>query len=193
MKIENNPTTNQVPDVVRRVLVALDEATQFTPIDVMLTELHLIIERLTFHDITSEPDKPLRSEDIHVLLSGDISDSLTDFIQWAAQQNLLKLFKGQGGEVFLGYCARYYRQVPQVTVTSPIQLEAAFKRSIIDQLRTVHPLPTRLIFKTEPSLVVGCVITTPKRGYDYSLKRGMLNSISTHLLNQTLGEEVPRG
>lgn len=185
MKTVNDPTNAiDVPPVIREALSQLDEFTQNMPVDEMVKELHLIIERLTFHSNTSRRQRELGAQDIEALLGSDVSRSMFDFMVWSADHKLLKLFQGDAGQVFLSYCAKHYRHIGEVTVTTPVSLSDVFTFTISEQLRQVHPFPTRLIFRTEPSLVAGVVIKTSDDLHDYSLRKSMLSDISAYLRAQ---------
>lgn len=185
MKTANNPTdTIDVPPVIREALSQLDEFTQNMPIDEMVKELHLIIERLTFHSNTTKRQKELTPQDMEALLSSDVSPRMFDFMVWSADKKILKLFVGDAGQVFLSYCAKHYRHIGEVVVTTPVVLSDVFTFTASEQLRQIHPFPTRLIFRTEPSLVAGVVIKTPEELHDYSLRKTMLSDISAYLRAQ---------
>lgn len=180
MKTASDPTsTANVPPLISQAIAQLDEFTQNVPIETMLKELHLVIERLTFHQNTTKKETQLDRQDIESLLGSDVSRSMFDFMVWCTENKLLKLFVGYGGQVFLSYCAKHYRYVGEVVFTTSVELSDTFRFTVSEQLRQMYPFPARLIFKVQPSLVAGFVLTTHEgKTADFSLRKNMLADIA---------------
>lgn len=168
---------------MNKMFAHLDMTTSDIPIEQMLTELQVVVERFSFYEMTHESDAPIDIDMVQTLLGDDVSSGVFSFVEWAADHNILRLFTGNNGQLFLSYCTRHYKTVPEVVIATPITLDTAKRRELTERLRLVHPLPARLIFKTSPSLLVGCTITNGDSTRDYSLKRTMLSNIRQHAEN----------
>jgi hypothetical protein len=182
MSTEANPSqaSPSTQQFLRAILAKLDELTIASRIESTLGELQVCIERINFHMSVHPNDTTISSDSLSVLLQSDVSAQMHEFVQWSIDQGYLKIFIGKVGRVFLSYCVRYYKTVPEVIVQTPIPLSDATIRYLSQQLRPVHPYPSRLVFVTNKSLIAGCVITTPIKTYNYSLSHEMSADIKRY-------------
>jgi F0F1-type ATP synthase delta subunit len=183
MNTENNtaPVAVQTKKFLDMILKELDALTVASRTETTLNELQVCIERITFH-LTAHPQDTTISPDILVqLLQTDVSKEMQQFIEWAVSHGFVKLFIGNVGRAFLSYCSRYYRGMPEIIVQTPVPISESFSTILTQELRAAHPYPARIIFQTERSLIVGCVITTPQRTYDYSVRRTMTSNIALYV------------
>ena len=166
----NQPT---IPDDVRgaigrEIMSVLNACTIDVPIEQTIQELQVAIERLSFGGETMGPD--ISMDDIDTLLNGDISAGTMQFINWLQERKSLSILMGQRGNMFLAFCIRYYRTIREVKCITPVVLSEGFRISLLGQLRTIYPEPTRILFDVSPSLVAGCVIDDGEKRTDMSLR-----------------------
>lgn len=169
-------TSNEQPRITpelrysigREIISVLNGCTINISLEQTLQELQLAVERFTFGSHGSSRDMTMN--DVDTLLRGDVSPDMMSFIEWLHHRKLLRLLVGKNGRLLLSFCTRYYRSVPQVTCSTPIPLRESFRIRLLTQLRRIYPEPTRIVFETVPSLMVGCVINDGTKSFDMSLQ-----------------------
>lgn len=172
MNTDNSrPPSNPSSAISREVVKALDESSIHMPIDQMLQELQLIVERLTFGMNTGQSgtQPALNTGDIGTLLGTDVSPALTTFVLWLNSRNMLRLLSGKNGRHFLSFCVQHYSSVKEIRCSVPISLSEGMRQSLLGHLRRLYPEPARIIFEVAPSLVAGCVIHDGESVTDMSL------------------------
>lgn len=195
MNTENNtsaPPNKANHSLGREIIYVLNSCMLNVPIGQTLRELQIAIERLTFaHDAAKE--KGLTLHEIDNLLGGDISPGAMDFIKWLHTRKLVRVLVGQNGRLFLEHCVRYYRTIQEVHCITAINLDDETRIKVLERLRLMYPEPTRIVFSSQASLVVGCVIDDGEKVTDMSLKSKMPNLIRNYIGSRHIRESMSHG
>jgi F0F1-type ATP synthase delta subunit len=189
MDKQNNGVANQV-------MKQLDEFTLHLPIDQIMGELQVIIERLSFselHQVLPGSRDQDKLSEIELLLKDDISPEVLGFVKWMAQQNLMRLLGGKGGRLFLSYCSVHYRKVQQVRFVTAVDIGEAARHSIVNKLRVIYPEPTRIIFEVETSLLAGCLIDDGQRRSDMSLQTNLASTLAERVAGRAYANGAVNG
>lgn len=159
-------------DFIRRVFLQLDTETFSLSIDQLLSELHIVVERMSF----SGAHKNLKYDDnsslaeIDLLFEGEISPSMLNFIHWLAVNGNLGVLADKAGNVFLNACINRYQKATEIRFLTAVELPDLLKQSIIGRLYHIYPSTSRVVFEVSPSVIAGFVIKDKFKLVDKSLK-----------------------
>lgn len=153
------------------IAAALEEYTHTLPVGQLLSELQLVIERVTFSGIAAsrESHETIMAE-IEVLFSEDVSSGVLKFILWLQQKKLLSLLSGNNGSLFLNFCIKRYRNKQQVVFTTAVAISFDLQEYIYAALRSVKTADARIAFKVDPHLIAGFTIDDGGGLVDRSLR-----------------------
>jgi len=181
--MNNEPKTfNQVT----QILDQLDMATASLSTSQLLFELQVIVERLSFTklDDTIKQCSQENLAKIDLLFDGEISNGMLSFVHWLAKYGILKILVDDTGCIFLNYCIKKYKQIPEIKFIAPIQLSDETKCYILKQLRLIYPQPARIIHEVAPSLSAGFIIQNGAEIIDRSLRSKIIQSVKPYILKQ---------
>ncbi len=169
--------------IVLGIFGALDSETGSLSIGQVLTELQVVIERISFSGLHSNEQNnyQVSPEDIDILFEGEISDSMLNFVHKLAERRMLRIVADRTGQLFLNFCIQQYKLVKEIRFLTPVLLSEEAQNNLLLRLRLLYPAPARIIFETNPSLVAGFVINDGTKTVDYSLKSTMVTKIKPHL------------
>jgi len=180
---------------VTQILDELDLATSSLPINQLLAELLVVVERLSFtgiHDAIQQYSLENIAK-IDLLFEGEVSDGMLSFIHWLAKYNMLKVLVDDTGSIFLNYCIKKYKQIAEVKFITPIQLSDETKSYTLGRLRLIYPQPARIIYEVIPSLSAGFVIQDGTKIVDRSLHTKITQSVKPYILKQCQQSMVNHG
>ncbi len=165
------------------VITKLDEATKDLPVDQLISELQLVVERISFSQLESKKSRgtPVTIAEINLLLDGEISAEVLGFVQWMSAQNMLSMISDSNGLLFLDYCIKKYKKIIQIKFTTAISLDDTTKETIKARLLPTYPVGTRMIFNTSPSIVAGFILDDGQVSADKSLRSYMQQAIKPQL------------
>jgi len=179
MNNESNPkrTTAQI------LFDQLDHMTCHLPIKQLLSEIQIIIERLSFSEICEryKNDQVAQKNEVDMLFEGEVSDAMLDFVHWLIEKNGLGVLSDKAGRMFLGYCIRSYKDAPEVKLITAVQLDNEFAKTLINKLRILYPAPTRIVYYIAPNLVAGIVIKDGSKTIDLSLNSFMVKTVKQRI------------
>jgi F0F1-type ATP synthase delta subunit len=179
-----------VSDIVQE----LDRATLSLPVDQLLSELQIVVERISFSQVQnrqSGQNNDISIAQINMLFQDEISTEMLGYVQWLREHNLLTAVADNNGLVFLNYCIKKYKQLTQVRFITAIPISDTLKAHIRKSLFHLYPSGARLIFETNASLVAGFVIEDGINTVNKSLKHTMLSSLRPRVAQAAFG--APRG
>lgn len=172
------------PSATLRVMYHLDQATKRLPIDQLLSELHIVVERITFtalHENKIQSSNEFINE-LNLLFENEISAELLKFVHWLATMNALGVMSGRTGNLFLQYCIKQYRNVPEIHFTTPVELQIETQEYITERLYRLYPSSSRVVYRVMPNLVAGFVIYDGTKTIDRSLQSHMTRKIKSHII-----------
>ena len=175
MKTETSNT-----DIIMR---QLSSATINLPVAQLLSELQVVVERLSFSGLVYREDSRgvLFMGELDSLFDGEISNSMLDFLHWLSSTRILGILTGRTGHLFLGYCNKIYGNVKEIKFITSIELSPQYQSQIVLKLRTLYPLPARIVCEVSPSLKAGFIIKDNSKIIDLSLKSRMEKNIKTYV------------
>ncbi len=161
----------------------LDLMTCHLPIKQLLSEIQVVIERLSFSEISDryKNDQVAQKNEVDLLFEGEISDSMLDFVHWLIEKNGLGILSDKIGRMFLEYCIKAYKGAPEVKLITAVQLDDEFAKKLINKLRTLYPAPTRIVYYIAPNLVAGIVIKDGTKTIDLSLNSFMVKAVKPRI------------
>lgn len=185
MNDENNiPEMPAAQSLGQDVLVGeLNRLTQHYSKKMTLSELQLVVERITFGlTMKSTPKTPEELlQNVHVLLADDVSVEMLAFVDWVIDQQSVGSLQAEAGRAFLNHTIQYLHSIEEIIVATPVALGDSHRRRVVTNLRAVHPDPARIIFETKPSLLLGCTISAGNTVYDYSLVHSANNRMKEYV------------
>lgn len=155
------------------LLNQLDITTAHLSVDQLLSELQIVVERMSFSGLNESQqweDPNLLTAQIGILFEGEISTEMLDYIQWLREKSLLGIVMGSNGILFLNYCIKKYKNLPQIKFITPLPASLSLREYIRQRILPAYPAGARLVFVTKPSLVAGFVIDDGVRSIDRSLR-----------------------
>ncbi len=179
---------------VLNAIYRLDQATKRLPVAQLLSELQIAVERISFSSIhaRSPQSTPEFIIELDMLFENEISEDLLQFIHWLASLNALSVLADRTGTLFLNYCIKQYRNVPEVRFITPIELSAENRQYVAQRLDRLYPSPSRVVYEVMPSLVAGFIIHDGSKTVDRSLRSHMTRIIKPELI-QDIRRESPHG
>jgi F0F1-type ATP synthase delta subunit len=175
-----------VSDIVQE----LDRATAQLPVDQLLSELQIVIERISFSQVQnrqSGQNNDISIAQINMLFQDEISTEMLGYVQWLREHRLLLAVSDNNGLLFLNYCIKKYKQLTQVRFVTAIPISETLKSHVRSRVTRLYPSGARLIFETNSSLIAGFVIEDGTNTVNKSLKHTMLSSLRTHVQQTTVG------
>ena len=180
---------------VSQIVQELDRATAQLPVDQLLTELQIVVERISFSQLQNKQqrqDSQVSIAQLNMLFQDEISEEMLGYVQWLREHNLLLVLADKNGLLLLNYCVKKYKQITQVRFISAITIGDSLKEHVRSLVPKLYPSGARLIFETNPSLVAGFVIEDGSRTIDKSLKRTLIQSLRGQI-EKTTGQVVAHG
>ncbi len=161
----------------------LDQMTCHLPIKQLLSEIQVVIERLSFSEICEryKNDQVGQKNEVDMLFEGEISDAMIDFLHWLIEKNGLKILSDRVGRLFLEYCIKAYKDAPEVKLITAVQLNDEFAKKLINKIRILYPAPTRIVYYIAPNLVAGIVIKDGSKTIDLSLNSFMVKAVKPRI------------
>lgn len=175
---------------VNQIVQEFDRITAQLPIDQMLTELQIVVERLSFSQIQTtqnSTDSNVSIAHINMLFQDEISTEMLEYVQWVREHNMLSALTDKNGLLFLNYSIKKYKQMTQVRFITAIPISNGLKIDVKNAMLRLYPSGARLIFETRPSLVAGFVIEDGSNTVNRSLKHTMLSSLRTRVMQTNQG------
>jgi len=174
---------------IQQMLDELNRATERLPVDQFLSELQLIIERISFSQLhlNRQQQVSVTIAQIDMLFQGEISTEMLGFVQWLREANLLHVIADKPGLLFLNYCIKKYKGMTQVRFVSAVSLDTTLRDYVWQSILKLYPANTRLIFEVNPSLVAGFIIEDGAKTVDKSLRSQMVSTLRTRIQQTTLG------
>lgn len=169
-----------------QILNQLDSATASLPVNQLLAELQVVIERLGFtslHNSKQQHSTETLAE-LDLLFEGEVSDGMLSFVHWLAESDMLRLLVDDTGRIFLNHCIKRYSQITEIKFITPVQLSTTTKQYTSERLRSLYPPPARIIYEVMPSLSAGFVIQDGTRTVDRSFRSNMIQSIKPYMEKQ---------
>lgn len=177
---------------IGEVLNQLDRATAQIPVDQLITELQIVVERISF----SRPGQRQQGQSneisiaqINMLLQDEVSPEMLSYVQWMRENRLLLTLADTNGLLFLNHCIKKYKQLTQVRFITPVPISEGLKAHVTQSLVTAYPSGTRLIFETNSSLLAGFVIDDGTNTINRSLKNASLSTLKRRVA-QSVGGAV---
>lgn len=180
---------------VSEIVAELDKATAQLPVDQLLTELQIVVERISFSQLQhkqNRQDSEVSIAQINMLFQDEISEEMLAYVQWLREHKLLLVLADQNGLLLLNYCVKKYKQVTQVRFISAVPIGDELKAHVRASLPKLYPSGSRLVFESNPSLIAGFVIEDGSRTVDKSLKRTLLQSLRG-VIEQRADQAVAHG
>lgn len=175
---------------VSQIVQEFDRVTAQLPVDQMLTELQIVVERLSFSQVQSRQngnDAPVSIAQINMLFQDEISTEMLGYVQWVRDHNMLILLTDRNGLLFLNYCIKKYKEMTQVRFVTAIPISDTLRLHIKNAMLRLYPSGARLIFETRPSLVAGFLIEDGTNTVNRSLKHTMLSTLRARVLQANQG------
>ncbi len=93
MIISMNNVSNVKKTTTQILFDQLDQMTCHLPIKQLLSEIQVVIERLSFSEICEryKNDQVGQKNEVDMLFEGEISDAMIDFLHWLIEKNGLKI------------------------------------------------------------------------------------------------------
>lgn len=172
----------------QKIVQQLDLATERIPVDQLIAELQIVIERISFsriHESTNEDSKSYVTDQIDLLFRGEVSPGVLAFVQWMASQGFLAVLAGDTGLAFLGHCVRKYTNLTQVRFITAVVINESLKEYISQTITKRYPRNSRLVFETNAGIIAGFVIDDGTKVVDKSLQ-----SLAAKRLRPRIAETV---
>jgi len=153
---------------------------QDVPIAKTMTELQLVIERLTFSGMTEDQsaDEASVRADIDLYFRDEVSEGMVSFVHWMARRGWLANLSGDAGMAFLNHCTTAYRSIEEVRFTTAVDLHGEHKAELVQKLRRIYPEPARILFTTSSLIGAGFTISVGnKQLADKSLRTHVINVV----------------
>jgi len=180
---------------INQIVEELDRATAQLPVDQLLTELQIVVERISFSQLQNKQqrqDAQISIAQINMLFQDEISEEMLGYVQWLRENNLLRVLADNNGLLFLNYCVKKYKMMTQVRFISAIPISESLKTHVRSLIPRLYPSGARLIFEINYSLVAGFVIEDGSRTIDKSLKKTLIQSLRGQI-EKTNGQVVAHG
>jgi F0F1-type ATP synthase delta subunit len=187
MKTESSNSSN-----IDIIMSKLSSFTIDLPVAQLLSELQVIIERLSFSGLVyrdDDDDAALLSE-LDLLFEGEISKDIMDFLHWLASKRILAILAGKMGHSFLNHCNKVYSGVKEIKFITSIDLSSQYRNAIMLKLRTLYPLPARIVCDVNPLLKAGFVIQDNSKTVDRSLKACMEKNMRVYVNHHASTKKV---
>jgi F0F1-type ATP synthase delta subunit len=187
MKTESNNSSN-----IDIIMSSLSSSTIDLPVAQLLSELQVVIERLSFSGLVYREDSHDAAfmSELDLLFEGEISSAMMDFLHWLASRHILVILTGRTGHLFLNHCNKIYSGVKEIKFITSIDLSAQYRNSVMSKLRTLYPLPARIVCESNPSLKAGFIIQDNSKTVDLSLKSRMDKNIKTYVRYHAANKKV---
>jgi F0F1-type ATP synthase delta subunit len=169
---------------VQEIVQELDRITAALPVDQLLSELQIVVERVSFSQLQnrqSGQNNDISIAQINMLFQDEISTEMLSYVQWLREHKLLLAVSDNNGLLFLNYCIKKYKQLTQVRFITAVPISEALKAHVRRAMLRLYPSGARLIFETNSSLVAGFVIEDGTNTINRSLKHTMLNTIKPRI------------
>ena len=179
---------------VEMLMSTLSSFTINLPVAQLLSELQVVIERLSFSGLVYREDSHNAAfvSELDLLFEGEVSRAMMNFLHWLAQNHILVVLTDRTGHLFLNHCNKIYSGVKEVKFITSIDLSPEYRGSAMSKLRVLYPLPARIVFETNPSLKAGFVIQDNSKTVDLSLKSRMDKNIKTYVKHHSAEKKVLR-
>lgn len=150
----------------------------------IISEMRVAVERISFAGLAKKQlqSTPEFEAELIGLFEGEISQDMMQFISWLASMNALSVMADKVGRLFVDYCIKYYREIPEIRFISAVELPTESHLMIADMLRSIHSAPTRIIYEVSPSIIAGFIIKEGEQVVDRSLRSHMSHSIRDFML-----------
>lgn len=179
-------TDPKVKDLLRQIFVKLDVSTAVLSVDQLISELQVVVERMSFsglHKTFKKGDAAALAE-IDLMFEGEISMPILSFVYWLADNDGLSVLADKTGHFFLDTCIKRYKSITEIRFATAIELTDETKQSIVHDLYKVYQEPSRVIFEVIPSIVAGFIIRDGAKVIDKSLKTMSTQAIKKYLTNE---------
>ncbi len=183
MIISMNNVSNVKKTTTQILFEQLDLMTCHLPIKQLLSEIQIVIERLSFSEINVryKNDQTAQKNEVDILFEGEVSDAMLDFVHWLIEKNGLGVLSDRVGRLFLEYCIKAYKDAPEVKLITAVELDDEFAKKLINKIRILYPAPTRIVYYIAPNLVAGIVIKDGSKTIDLSLNSFMVKAVKPRI------------
>lgn len=138
------------------IMEKLKECTINYPLNQIVGELNLAIERLGFADFESA-DRSVEKDlsTIEFLISHDVSSGVADFINFLVKTGKLGILLNDSGLMFVSFCQSYFNDMKQVFFRTAVELSPVAQQHVRMSLMRIYAVNTRVLFEVDQSIVAG--------------------------------------
>ena len=163
-----------------RILNELNSRTQTIAIGQLMSELQILVERISFA-AESKNVREMNKDEVELLFEGQLSEEVLGFVGWLADNNMTMALVGKTGRLFLNHCIKRYRQIQQVHFTTALSLPEEVKQHIAQTLMPTYPSGARILFDVDPTIIAGFRINDRSRIVDKTMRSAATQLTRRHL------------
>lgn len=172
---------------INNIVEELDRAMAQLPVDQLLSELQVVVERINFSKLQDNQENDISTTEIEALFQDEISAEMLAYVRWLHKNKLLLTLAGNNGILFLNFCIQKYKQITQVRFVTAIAISEDVKEYVRRALSQIYPPSARFIFEINPSLIAGFVIDDSTSYIDRSLRRSSIDTLHTYITKEKAG------
>ena len=165
------------------ILQKLANNTMDLPIDRIVGEISLVIERLGFAEI--DPIAGSKEETVKkltYLLNNDVSSGIHEFVLYLYNNQRLGVLLNDAGKMFPDVCKGYFMEMKQLTVRTAVRMSEKSQTDIRVLLLRRYPINTRIVFESTPEIIAGFMLYDSKGLVtDVSLRSKMVKLLETYI------------
>lgn len=157
------------------------------PLDQLLVQLHLVMERLRFTPEVAEQlaDDKKAAETIDFLFKQDVSPEVLAFLHELAEAGHFNVLSGELAEAFLEGCQEAFAGIPELRLRTAVELSSACKKEVAAALEAGGGAPVRVVFELAPGIMGGFVLVTADGAtVDYSLRTNLTRFVRQYLTSK---------
>lgn len=165
------------------ILQKLANNTMDLPIDRVVGEVSLVIERLGFAEIdltASSNEETLKK--LNYLLNNDVSPGIHEFVLYLYNNQRLGVLLNDAGKMFPDVCKGYFLEMKQLTIRTAVRMSDKAQTDIRVLLLRRYPINTRIVFESAHEVVAGFMLYDSKGLVaDVSLHSKMIKLLETYI------------
>lgn len=184
MNNDNPHQKSSSEEIYEFAFVELSKRLPFTSVGEVLSDLQLVVERISFSSIatnTKNQDAEYLKTKVSQLLDVDVPKQVIAFCNLLIDKKILILLDGERGRYFISHCSKRLKSIPQVDIFVPCKIHLATKHSLAEKIQKMYSHEVRVVFNTSPSVVAGFVIRDGSKTIDLSLGSASNVLISKHI------------
>lgn len=156
-------------------LTLLDGLTRHQLMSEIVADLRRVSEKCQFSEevagLFRNEENVLQSdkyEGIANLFTMDVSKEIIDYLLALSDRSLLRVFAPENQEQFWDALDDRFKRLEEVVVASAVSITSELKEELAQLILKKRP-NLRLVHRTDPNLIAGCVLIGENETRDYSL------------------------